>query len=394
MSDTVSARQRLYQLSNHLPVSEVAPNAESSHITDSKSLTDSIPTPIIPESSTWKRLEGKVIIITGCNSPTGIGIASAYLFAVNGARAIYICDVSATHLFSTHQPQLSRRFPHVDIHARQFDAADEQAVRSVVDDAVRRYGRLDVFFANAGIVSAASGSGSDMKPDGISPASTPRPQQRQQQQQQQPKRFTDLSVSEFERMMHVNVTSVFLALKYATPAMLLTSSHPLPTVTAVPTNLPHPPATPTTNTLPNEKDRNDTREPKTTPGGSFITTSSVAGLRSNAGPSDYSASKAAVISLIQTSCYQLAGTGVRCNAICPGLIETGMTRVVFEGARQRGTESKIGQVNPLKRAGRADEVAQLAVFLASEESSYVNGQAVPVDGGLSAGLPGVVGKMG
>src|ERR1700675_3030538 len=72
--------------------------------------------------------------------------------------------------------------------------------------------------------------------------------------------------------------------------------------------------------------------------GSIICTASVAGLRSGAGGIPYSASKAGVVSLVQTVAYQLTGTGVRINAICPGLIETGMTRPMFERARERGTE--------------------------------------------------------
>jgi NAD(P)-dependent dehydrogenase (short-subunit alcohol dehydrogenase family) len=122
-------------------------------------------------------------------------------------------------------------------------------------------------------------------------------------------------------------------------------------------------------------------------GGSIICTASVAGLRSGAGGSPYSASKAGVISLVQTSAQQLAGTGVRVNAICPGLIETGMTAPMFDRARERGTEQKLGQLNPLRRAGQPEEIAKAALFLASDDASYVNGQAIAVDGGLSSSHP-------
>ena len=88
-------------------------------------------------------------------------------------------------------------------------------------------------------------------------------------------------------------------------------------------------------------------------GGSILCTASVAGLRSGAGGTPYSASKAGVISLVQTAAYQLAGTGVRVNAICPGLIETGMTKPIYDGARAAGKEARIGQLNPLKRGGAA-----------------------------------------
>jgi NAD(P)-dependent dehydrogenase (short-subunit alcohol dehydrogenase family) len=121
--------------------------------------------------------------------------------------------------------------------------------------------------------------------------------------------------------------------------------------------------------------------------GSIICTASVAGLRANAGGNPYSASKAGVISLVQTAANSLYGTGVRVNAICPGLIETGMTKMIFDRARERGTHEKIGQLNPLTRYGHPEEIAAVAAFLASDESSYVNGQAIAVDGGLSSTLP-------
>lgn len=87
----------------------------------------------------------------GANSPNGIGRASAHQFANNGAKAIYICDYSDSHL-ATHKREIESLYPGVDVHIRQFDAADEKAVVSVIDDAVAKYGRLDIFFANAGIV--------------------------------------------------------------------------------------------------------------------------------------------------------------------------------------------------------------------------------------------------
>ncbi len=121
--------------------------------------------------------------------------------------------------------------------------------------------------------------------------------------------------------------------------------------------------------------------------GAIICTASVAGLRSGAGGPPYSASKAGVISLVQTSANQFAGTGIRINAICPGLIETGMTQPIFDRARAHGSEAKIGQLNPLRRYGIASEIAQAALFLASDDASYVNGQALAVDGGLSSSLP-------
>ena len=122
-------------------------------------------------------------------------------------------------------------------------------------------------------------------------------------------------------------------------------------------------------------------------GGSIICTASVAGLRAGAGGPAYSASKAGVISLVETAAVQLVGSNIRVNAICPGLIETGMTAPIYQWARDKGSEKSIGQLNPLQRGGEPAEIARAALFLASDESSYVNGHALVVDGGLSASHP-------
>ncbi len=121
--------------------------------------------------------------------------------------------------------------------------------------------------------------------------------------------------------------------------------------------------------------------------GSIVLTASVAGIRSGAGGMPYSASKAGVINLATTAANEFYGVGLRVNCICPGLIETGMTKPIFDGARARGNEDKIGQLNPLKRSGVPEEIAEAGLFLISDASSYVNGQAIVVDGGLSSSHP-------
>ncbi|KAF5393241.1 hypothetical protein D9757_000684 [Collybiopsis confluens] len=181
----------------------------------------------------------------------------------------------------------------------------------------------------------------------------------------------------FMESMRINALSCFLAVKYASPWMMKT---------------------------------NPSRG-KDLSGGSIILTASVAGLRSGAGTVDYSAAKAAVNSLAKTGANQLARTGVRVNSICPGLIETGMTSDTFEYAKARGSQGKIGQLNPLGRWAVAEEIGQMALFLASDDSSYVNGQVrlithlftftqtwlsarqnIAVDGGLSSSHPVVPGR--
>ena len=127
--------------------------------------------------------------------------------------------------------------------------------------------------------------------------------------------------------------------------------------------------------------------PRMKNGGSIVCTASVAGLRSGAGGAAYSASKAGVINLVQTAAQQLSGSGIRVNAICPGLIETGMTKPIYDMARDRGQAHRIGDLNPTGRGGEPQEIANAALFLASDEASYVNGSALVVDGGLASSHP-------
>jgi len=159
------------------------------------------------------------------------------------------------------------------------------------------------------------------------------------------KTLQELTVEDWQRILRVNTIGVFLAIKHVSPHLIAQGA------------------------------------------GAILCTASVAGLRANAGGVDYSASKAAVVSLVQTVAYKLYNTGVRINAICPGLIETGMTKGTFDRARERGTAHRIGQINPTRRAGRPEEIAEMACFLLSDAASYVNGQAIPVDGGLSSSHP-------
>jgi len=122
-------------------------------------------------------------------------------------------------------------------------------------------------------------------------------------------------------------------------------------------------------------------------GGAIVLTASVAGLRSGAGSPAYSASKAGVINLAQVAAQQLTGSGVRVNAVLPGLTETGMTQPVFDHARAVDKLDRIGRLNPLQRAAQPGELAAAVLFLASDAASYVNGQALAVDGGLSSSHP-------
>jgi meso-butanediol dehydrogenase/(S,S)-butanediol dehydrogenase/diacetyl reductase len=120
--------------------------------------------------------------------------------------------------------------------------------------------------------------------------------------------------------------------------------------------------------------------------GAIVNISSVAGIRSGAGGNAYSASKAALINFTQTSACELGAFNIRVNAICPGLIRTGMTELIFDYAKEKGKEEMLGSRCELRRYGRPEEIAGAILFMASEEASYVTGQILPVDGGNTASL--------
>lgn len=245
------------------------------------------------------RIEGKVAIITGAGS--GIGRATAIRFAAEGAKVI-VTDITGAE----DETATSIGADAVAVHG---DVSISSDVRSMIEVARSRFGRLDVIFNNAGIEGAQAPT-------------------------------AECSEENFDRVISVNLRGVFLGMKHALPLMIESG------------------------------------------GGSIINNASVAGLVGFRGIPAYCASKGGVIQLTKTAALEYATQHIRVNAICPGVIWTPMVQRFTAGSAE--AEAAFRATEPVERFGTAEEVAALALFLASDEASFVTGAAMAVDGGFTA----------
>lgn len=240
---------------------------------------------------------GKTVVITG--AATGIGRATARAFA-KARAAVVIGDVDAraeeTVQFIT------------DAGGRavwqKTDVTNSGEVKALVDRAVAEFGSLDIAFNNAGLL----------------PPTAP---------------LVDQTEEDWHKIMAVDVTGVFLAMKHQLAHMAQVGS------------------------------------------GSVINTASVAGLRADPGMAPYVAAKHAVVGLTKAAALDYATQGIRVNAIAPGLVRTPMTERWLNDPEMR---ERVLADSPIRRAAEPEEIADLVMFLASDQASVITGAVYPIDG--------------
>lgn len=250
------------------------------------------------------KLAAKAAIVTGAAS--GIGEATALLFADEGASVV-VADRDEER--GEHVVEAIRDRGAQALFAKT-DVSKPDDVQAMIRAAVKTYGRLDVIFNNAGT------EGEMNKPT------------------------ADCTLENWHRVIEINLTGVFLGMKYAIPEMLKNG------------------------------------------GGSIINNASVAGLVGFAGIPAYCASKGGVIQLTKCAAMEYATQGIRVNVICPGVIWTPMVERATGGTAE--AEAAFKAMEPVGRFGTAEEIARMALFLASDDASFCTGAPFIVDGGFVA----------
>jgi NAD(P)-dependent dehydrogenase (short-subunit alcohol dehydrogenase family) len=249
------------------------------------------------------RLANKAVVITGAGSTLGRALTT--LFAGEGARVL------AVAMGTKRLEELAAQVEEYDgqIIPMVGDMLEREQVDGAIDEAVRRFGRIDVLINNAGLM------------DDFSPVGE----------------FDD---DMFEKVMRLNLTAPAFAMRRAI------------------------------------------KEFERQGGGVIINIASVGGLFGCRGGAAYTASKHGLIGLTKNTAYMYANKNIRCNAICPGSIKKEVGSHDFlQEFNQGGRNIAMKGLGLVDRPGESEEIAEVAIFLASESSSYINGQAIVVDGG-------------
>lgn len=249
------------------------------------------------------RLDGKIALVTGGGS--GIGQATALAFAREGAKVV-VADVLVEGSEETVKHIKDGGGEAVSV---KTDVAQAAEVEAMVKRAVDTYGRLDCAFNNAGIAGAAA-------------------------------KTADYTQAQWDRVIAINLTGVWLCMKYEIQQMVTQGS------------------------------------------GAIVNTASVAGLVGFRSGSAYVAAKHGVVGLTKTAALEYAKAGIRVNAVCPGVIRTPM----FERGVQVDPriEETMAAREPIGRLGKPEEIAEAVVWLCSEAASFVTGLPMAVDGGWIA----------
>jgi 3-oxoacyl-[acyl-carrier protein] reductase len=249
------------------------------------------------------KLDGKVAVVTGAGS--GIGRASAELFAKEGARVVVV-DINAEPAQAT---AAAIEAAGGEAIAVPTDVADDAAVRAMAAAASERFGRVNVLMSNAGVL------------DDFEPAH-------------------ETSDETWSRILGVNLNGMFFTARALIPGMLESGA------------------------------------------GAIVNVASTAGLNGGNGGVAYTTSKHAVIGFTRQLCFDYARKGIRCNVLCPGAVETGMTREILASE----TAEVMNAINsaPIGRYAQPEELATAALFLAGDDASFVNGAVYVVDGGFDS----------
>jgi NAD(P)-dependent dehydrogenase (short-subunit alcohol dehydrogenase family) len=242
------------------------------------------------------------VLVTGAGS--GIGRATAQLFAAEGARVVAVDQNEA----DAEKTVALIKEAGGDAFAVAADVSSEADCRAMVERTVAAHGKVNIAFNNAGV--GASGFA-----------------------------VADEEEVAFSRLIDVNLKGVFLSMKYEIPAMLAVG------------------------------------------GGAIVNTASVAGLVGERGIGAYAASKHGVVGLTRTAALDYIGRGIRINAVCPGATRT---RILADWFQDPKVEQFILSRHPIGRIAEPEEIGRAVLFLASNDASFVVGQALAVDGGLTA----------
>ncbi len=249
------------------------------------------------------KMKEKIVIITGAKS--GIGLATAICFADEGAKVV-VADIRDAHQEVSEITKRGAKALFI-----QVDVSNEPQVTTLIEKTVSTYGRLDILVNNAGIELA--------------------------------KKIIDTTEAEWDRLMNINLKSVFLCSKAAIPIMR----------------------------------RNG--------GGVIVNVASELGLVGGSEIAAYSASKGGVVQLTKSMAIDHADDGIRVNCVAPGPVSTPLLEAIIEASSnpEEARQSIVGRTL-LKRLARAEEIANVIVFMASDESSYITGSVLVVDGGWTA----------